>query len=106
MSLFPLVIKNKIYEKQKTKLKVGDKVQCIDAVPRSGTLKGGYDYPDGFLKHGKIYTVSDISSFVFAHKDYPLGLRHFGCVYLKEISSIRKTDGTKTPFLRYRFRKI
>lgn len=91
---------------KKTKLKVGDKVQCIDAVPRSGTLAGCYEYPKGFLKHGKIYTVSDIAPHIFGHKDHPWGLKHHSCLYLQEVPCFLKANGSRAPFLRYRFQKI
>ena len=89
---------------KKTKLKIGDKVECINAVPGLGTLAGYYTFPKGYLRHGKIYTVTQILNHWFWSIDENKSKNH-PCVMLKEVPSFNKF-GMVIPFQRFRFKKI
>lgn len=40
---------------------ISDKVVCVDAVPGMATINGEYQFPNGYIRHGEVYTVCGIS---------------------------------------------
>ena len=90
--------------KKKTKLKIGDKVECINAVPGLGTLAGSYTFPKGYLRHGKIYTVVDLYRAVMQTSNGE-GSHEYLCLKLKEVP-VKGKFGNERGFPRFRFKKI
>jgi hypothetical protein len=76
-----------------------DKVVCVDAVPGQSTLEGQWDFPNGFVEHGKIYVVSAV-----VEEQYDVGPAL--AVYLIGKPKIWRRNGREYGWVPSRFRKL
>lgn len=77
---------------------ISDKVVCVDAVPRAATLRGEWEFPNGFIKHGEVYTVHLIAEESF---------RSGSIVRLHIVGkpAIWRANGQQYGWHQYRFRR-